>query len=139
MIKTRQTPWLAGFAAVSAACIISFLFSDTSSVGRPSVSQPDALLAANTDQDRLVTLHEVRQMLDGHFARLDIDKDGMINPDEYAGRHVNLFMVIDANANRKLSPEEIRLYNLKVHNMRGHNMKRDNVTRSLLYRTTYKD
>ena len=84
MRKTQQTLWLAGFTGVSTACIISFLISDISSVDRPSVSQPDSLLAANTNQDQLVTLNEVREMLDGHFTRLDTNKDGMINPDEYA-------------------------------------------------------
>ena len=76
MRKTQQTLWLAGFTGVSTACIISFLISDISSVDRPSVSQPDSLLAANTNQDQLVTLNEVREMLHGHFTRLDTDKDG---------------------------------------------------------------
>ena len=134
MRKTQQTLWLAGFTGVSTACIISFLISDISSVDHPSVSQPDALLAANTDQDQLVTLHEVRQMLDNHFARLDTDKDGVINRDEYAGRHINLFWAIDTDSNRKLSPTEIRL-----HNMKAYNMKREEATQSLIHRTTYKD
>ncbi len=128
MRKTQQTFWLAGFIGVSAACIISFLNSDISSVDRPSVLQLDTLLAANTVQDQPVTLYEVRRMLDGHFARLDTDKDGMINPDEYAGRHINLFLAIDADANQKLSPAEIRFHNMNRHNLRGNNMKRDNTT-----------
>ena len=71
MRKTQQTLWLAGFTGVSTACIISLLTTDISSVDRPSASQPHALLAANINQDQLVTLHEVRQMLEGHFGRLD--------------------------------------------------------------------
>ena len=73
MRKTQQTLWLAGFTGVSTACIISLLTTDITPVARPSASQPDALLAANIDQDQLVTLHEVRQMLKGHFGRLDSD------------------------------------------------------------------
>ena len=134
MRKTQQTLWLAGFNGVCTACIISLLTTDISSVDRPSASQPDALLAANIDQDQLVTLQEVRQMLEGHFARLDTDKDGMINPNEYAGQHINLFLTIDKDSNQKLSPTEIRL-----HNMRGHNMRRDRATQSLLYKTTYEN
>jgi len=132
MIKKQQTLWFAGFTGVSAACIISFLISNVSSINRPSMSQPDTLLAANIDADQMVTLNELRQMLNNHFARLDADKDGMINPDEYAGRHINLFLTIDRNSNQKLSPTEIRL-----HNMRGHNMRRDRITQSLLSKTTY--
>ena len=113
MRKTQQTLWLAGFAGVSTTCIISLLTTDISSVDRPSASQPDALLAANIDQDELVTLHEVRQMLQGHFGRLDTDKDGMINPDEYADQHIKLFLTIDADSDQKLSPAEIRLHNMK--------------------------
>ena len=113
MRKTQQTLWLAGFTGVSTACIISLLITDISSVDRPSVSQPDALLAANIDQDQLVTLHEVRQMLEGHFGRLDTDKDGMINPDEYADQHIKLFLTIDADSNKNLSPAEVRLHNMK--------------------------
>ena len=60
-----------------------------------------------------MTFNEVREMLDGHFARPDTDKDGMINPDEYAERHISLFLAIDADSNRKLSPTEMRLYNMK--------------------------
>ncbi|MBL81375.1 MAG: hypothetical protein CMM80_02320 [Rhodospirillaceae bacterium] len=133
MRRTQQTLWLAGFTGVSTACIISFLTSNISSVDRQSVEQPDALLAANTDQDKLVTLYEVRQMLDGHFARLDADKDGFINPDEYAGQHINLFLAIDADSNQKLSPAEVRQHNLK-----GVTMKLDNMTKNQLYKTTYK-
>ena len=113
MRKIQQTFWLAGLTGVSTACIISFLISDISSVDRPSVSQPDSLLAANTNQDQLVTLNEVREMLHDHFTRLDTNKDGMINPDEYAERHISLFLAIDADSNRKLSPTEIRLHNMK--------------------------
>ena len=125
MIKKQQTLWLAGFTGVGTACIISFSISNVSPIDRPSMSQPDTLLAANIDADQMVTLHEVRQMLDSHFARLDTDKDGMINPDEYARRHINLFLTIDRNSNQKLSPTEIRL-----HNMRGLNMKGQNMTRN---------
>mgnify|MGYP005749459683 CR=1 FL=1 len=132
MIKKQQSLWLAGFTGVSTACIMSFLISNVSPIDRPFMSQPDTLLAANIDADQMVTLNELRQMLDSHFARLDTDKDGMINPDEYAGRHINLFLTIDRNSNQKLSPTEIRL-----HNMRGHNMRRDRVTQSLLYMSTY--
>ena len=92
MRKSQQFLWLSGFIGVSIALIISLLTTDISSVERPSASQPDALLAANIDQDQLVTLHEVRQMLEGHFGRLDTDKDGMINPDEYADQHIKLFI-----------------------------------------------
>ena len=113
MRKIQQTLWLAGFTGVSTACMTSFLSSDLSSVAPPSISQPDSLLAANTDEDQLVTLNEVKEMLDGHFAGLDTDKDGMINPDEYAERHISLFLTIDADSNRKLSPTEIRLHNMK--------------------------
>ena len=133
MRRTQQTLWLAGFTGVSTACIISFLTSDISSVDRQAVLQPDALLAANTDQDQLITLHEVRNMLEGHFARLDADKDGLINPDEYAGQHINLFLKIDADSNQKLSPTEVR-----QHNMKGVSMKMDNATKNQLYKTTYK-
>ncbi len=132
MIKKQQTLWLAGFTGVGTACIISFSISNVSPIDRPSMSQPDTLLAANIDADQMVTLHEVRQMLDSHFARLDTDKDGMINPDEYAGRHINLFLTIDRNSNQELSPTEIRL-----HNMKGHNLRRDRAAQSLLYKTTY--
>ena len=133
MRKTQQTLWLAGFTGVSTACIISLLTTDISSVDHPFASQPDALLAANIDQDQLVTLHEVRQMLDGHFRGLDTDNDGMINPDEYADQHIKLFLTIDADSNQKLSPAEVRL-----HNMKGLSMKRNSATKTLLYQTTYK-
>ena len=133
MRKSQQTLWLAGFTGVSTALIISLLTTNISSVERPSASQPDALLAANIDQDQLVTLHEVRQMLEGHFRRLDTDKDGMINPDEYADQHIKLFLTIDADSNQKLSPAEVRL-----HNMKGLSMKRNFTTKNLLYKTTYK-
>ena len=103
MKKTQQTLWLAGFTGVSTACIISLLTTDITSVDRPSASQPDALLAANVDQDQLVTLHEVKQMIEGHFGRLDTNKDGMINPDEIAEQHIKLFLTIDADSNQKLS------------------------------------
>ena len=124
MRKTQQTLWLAGFIGVSTACIISLLTADISSVDRPSASQPDALLAANIDQNQLVTLHEVRQMLEGHFGRLDTDKDGMINPDEYADKHIKLFLTIDADSNQKLTKAEVRM-----HNMKGLNMKRNITTK----------
>ena len=133
MRKTQQTLWLAGFNGVCTACIISLLTTDISSVDRPSASQPDALLAANIDQDQMVTLHEVRKMLEGHFGRLDADKDGMINLDEYADQHIKLFLTIDADSNKKLSPAEVRL-----HNMKGPSMKRNIATKNLLYKTTYK-
>ena len=133
MRKTQQTLWLAGFIGVSTACIISLLTTNISSVDRPSASQPDALLAANIDQDQLVTLHEVRQMLEGHFGRLDSDKDGMINPDEYADQHIKLFLTIDADSNQKLSPAEVHL-----HNMKGLRIKKNSDTINLLYKTTYK-
>ena len=113
MRKTQQTLWLVGFTGVSIALIISLLTTDISSVERPSASQPHALLAANIDQDELVTLHEVRQMLEGHFGRLDTDKDGMINPEEYADQHIKLFLTIDADSNQKLSAAEVRLHNMK--------------------------
>ena len=132
MRKSQQTIWLAGFTGVSTALIISLLTTDTS-VDRPSASQPDALLAANIDQDQPVTLHEVKQMLEGHFGRLDTDKDGMINPDEYAVQHINLFLTIDADSNQKLSKAEVRL-----HNMKGLSMERNIVTKNLRYYTTYK-
>ena len=134
MRKRQQTLWLAGFTGVSTALLISLLTADISSVERPSASQPDALLAANIDKDQLVTLHEVRQMLEGHFGRLDTDKDGMINPDEYAEQHIKLFLTIDADSNQKLSPAEVRL-----HNMKGLSMKRNIATKNLLYETTYKN
>ena len=133
MRKTQQTFWLAGFIGVSTACIISLLTTDRSSVERPSASQPHALLAANIDQDQLVTLHEVRQMLEGHFGRLDTDKDGMINPDEYADQHIKLFLTIDADSNQKLSLAEVRL-----HNMKGLRMKRDIATKNISHNSTYK-
>ena len=133
MRKTQQTLWLAGFTGVSTACIISLLTTDISSVDHPSASQPDALLAANIDQDQLVTLHEVRQMLDGHFRGLGTDNDGMINPDEYADQHIKLFLTIDADSNQKLTPAEVRL-----HNMKGLSMKRNSATKTLLYQTAYK-
>ena len=132
MKKTQQTLWLAGFTGVSTACIISLLTNDITSVDRPSASQPDVLLAANVDQDQLVTLHEVKQMLEGHFGRLDTDKDGMINPDEFAERHIKLFLTIDADSNQKLSKAEVRL-----HNMKGLSMERNIATKNLLYKTTY--
>ena len=133
MRKTQQTLWLAGFTGVSTACIISLLTADMSSVERPSASQPDALLAANIDQDQLVTLHEVRQMLESHFGRLDSDKDGMIDPDEYADQHIKLFLIIDADSNQKLSKAEVRLHNLKELSM-----ERNIATKNLLHKTTYK-
>ena len=133
MRKTQQTLWLAGLIGVSTACLISFLTTSISSVDRPSASQPDALLAANIDQDQLVTLHEVKQMLEGHFGRLDTDKDGMINPDEYAEQHIKLFLTIDADSNQKLSKVEVRL-----HNMKWLSMERNIATKNSLYKTTYK-
>ena len=132
MIKTQQTLWLAGFTGVSTACIISLLTPDLSAVERPSASQPDALLAANIDQDQLVTLDEVRQMLEGHFGRLDTDNDGMINPDEYADQHIKLFLTIDADSNKELSKTEVRL-----HNMKELSIERNIATKNLLYKTTY--
>ena len=133
MRKTQQTLWLAGFTGVSTACIISLLTTDISSVDHPPASQPDALLAANIDQDQLVTLHEVRQMLEGHFGRLDSNRDGMINLDEYADQHIKLFLTIDTDSNQKLTPVEVRL-----HNMKGASMNRNIATKNLLYKTTYK-
>ena len=133
MKKTQQTLWLAGFTGVSTACIISLLTTDITSVDRPSASQPDALLAANVDQDQLVTLHEVKQMIEGHFGRLDTNKDGMINPDEIAEQHIKLFLTIDADSNQKLSKVEVRL-----HNMKGLSMERNIATKNLLYKTTFK-
>ena len=134
MRKTQQTLWLAGFAGVCTACIISLLTTAISSVDRSSASQPDALLAANIDQDQLVTLDEVRQMLEGHFGRLDTDQDGMINPDEYADQHIKLFLTIDADSNKELSKAEVRL-----HNMRRLSMERKIGTKNLLYKTIYKN
>ena len=72
-------------------------------------------------------------MLEGHFGRLDTNKDGMINPDEYADQHIKLFSTIDADSNKKLSPAEVRL-----HNMKGLRMKRNIATKNLFYKTTYK-
>ena len=73
MGKTQQTLWLAGFTGLSATCITSFCFLLPSWM---TLHQPPdrlrlccALLAANTDSDQ-TTLTEVKQMLDGHFARL---------------------------------------------------------------------
>ena len=91
------------------------------------------MLAANIDQDQLVTLHEVRQMLESHFGRLDTDKDGMINPDEYAKQHIKLFLTIDADSNKKLTKAEVRL-----HNMKRLSMERNIATKNLLYKTTFK-
>ena len=133
MRKTQQNLWLAGFTGVSTACIISLLTPNVASVDRPSASQPDALLAANIDQDQLVTIHEVRRMLERHFRRLDTDKDGMINPDEYADQHIKLFLTIDADSNQKLSRAEVRL-----HNMKGLSIKKNIPTKNLLFKTTYK-
>ena len=133
MRRTQQTLWLAGFTGVSTACIISLLTTDISSVDRPTASQPDALLAANINQDQLVTLQEVKQMLEGHFGRLDTDKDGMINPDEYADQHIKLFLTIDTDFNKKLSKAEVRL-----HNMTGLSMERNIATKNPLNKTTYK-
>ena len=131
MRKTQQTLWLAGFTGLSTACIFSLLTTDTSSVDHPSTSQPDALLAANIDKDQRVTLHEVKQMLESHFGRLDTDKDGMINPDEYAEQHIKLFLTIDTDFNQKLSPAEVRL-----HNMKGLIMKKNIATKNPIYKTT---
>ena len=133
MHKTQQTLWLAGCTGASTACIISLLTTDITSVDRASASQPDALLAANVDQDQLVTLHEVKQMIEGHFGRLDTNKDGMINPDEIAEQHIKLFLTIDADSNQKLSKVEVRL-----HNMKGLSMERNIATKNLLYKTTFK-
>ncbi len=133
MRKSQQFLWLSGFTGVSITLIISLLTTDISSVERPSESQPYALLAANIDQDQLVTLHEVRQMLEVHFGRLDTDKDGMINPDEYADQHIKLFLNIDADSNQKLSKSEVRL-----HNMKGLSIESNIATKNLLYKTTYK-
>ena len=133
MRKTQQTLWLVGFTGVSIALIISLLTTDISSVERPSASQPDALLAANIDQDQLVTLDEVRQMLEGHFGRLDTDNDGMINPDEYADQHIKLFLTIDADSNKELSKTEVRLHNIK-----RLSMEKNIATKNLFYKTTYK-
>ena len=72
-------------------------------------------------------------MLEGHFGRLDTDKDGMINPDEYAIQHINLFLAIDADSNQKLSKAEVRLHNIK-----GLSMERNIATKNLLYKTTFK-
>ena len=133
MRKTQPTLWLAGLIGVITACIISLLTTEISSFDRPSASQPDALLAANIDQDQLVTLHEVRQMLEGHFGRLNTDKDGLINPDEYADQHIKLFLVIEADSNQKLSPAEVCLHNIK-----GLSMKKNIAAKNLRYKTTHK-
>ena len=132
MRKSQQFLWLSGFTGVSITLIISLLSTDISSVERPSASQPDALLAANIDQDQLVTLHEVKQMLEGHFGRLDADKDGMINPDEYAEQHIKLFLTIDTDSNKKLTKAEVRL-----HNMKRLSLERNIATKNLLYKTTF--
>ena len=113
MGKTQQTLWLAGFTGLSATCMTSFLFSvaqldDPASAPRQAEAQPHALLAANTDSDQTITLTEVKQMLDGHFARLDTDNNGLIDRDEYAGRHLHLFARIDDDQDQMLTPEEVR-------------------------------
>ena len=72
-------------------------------------------------------------MLEGHFGRLDTDKDGMINPYEYANQHIKLFLTIDADSDKTLSPAEVR-----VHNLQGVSMKRNIKTKNLLYKTTHK-
>ena len=133
MRKTQQTVWLAAFTVVNTACIISLLNTDISSVDRRSASQPDAFLAASIDQNQLVTPHEVRQMLEGHFERLDTDKDSMINPNEYANQHIKLFLAINADSNQKLSKAEVRL-----HNMKWLSIERNIATKILLYKKTYK-
>ena len=107
MRKTQQTLWLAGFTGVSTACIISLLTTDIASVDRRSTSQPHALLAANIDHDQLVTLREVRQMLEGHFGRLDTNNDGMINPDEYAEQHIKLSDVVTILFNLSNIPDSV--------------------------------
>ena len=127
MSKTQQTLWLAGFAGLSATCIASFLFSsahldEPSSPQRQAGTQPHALLAANTDRDQTVTLSEVKHMLEGHFARLDTDSNGLIDRDEYAGRHLYLFKTIDGDQNNVVTPAEVRSH-------------RQNS--GLLYRTAY--
>ena len=134
MTKRQQTLWFAGFTGVSAACIISFLTSNIHTFQQSPVFQPDALLAANVNQDKLVTLSEVRQMFEGHFARLDKDKDGLINPDEFAERHIHLFALIDVDSNQNLTPEEIR-----HHNLFGRDQNGNNQTQSLLYNTIYQN
>lgn len=112
MGKYQQTMWLAGLTGLSAACVTSFLLSTGStepvSSEPPQPAHPHALLAANTDRDQTVTLAEVRQMLDGHFTKLDADKDGLIDRDEYAGRHIHLFTAIDTDHNQMLTPAELR-------------------------------
>ena len=80
-----------------------------------------------------MTLHEVKQMLEGHFGRLDTDKDGMINPDEYADQHIKLFLTIDADSNKKLTKAEVHL-----HNVKRLSMERNIATKNLLYKTTFK-
>lgn len=114
MGKNQQTMWLAGFTGLSAACVISALLSagPTSPISSaPSAPrQPHALLAANTNHDQTITLAEVRQMLEGHFAKLDTDSDGLIDRDEYAGRHIHLFAAIDADQDQILTPAEVRLH-----------------------------
>ena len=113
MGKTQQTLWLAGFTGLSATCMTSFLFSvaqldDPASAPRQAEAQPYALLAANTDSDQTITLTEVKQMLDGHFSRLDTDRNGLIDRDEYAGRHLHLFARVDDDKDQMLTPAEVR-------------------------------
>ena len=116
MGKTQQTVWLAGFAGLGATCMASFLVSvahldEPESASHKTEPLPHALLAANTDRDQTITLTEVKQMLEGHFARLDTDRNGMIDRDEYAGRHLQLFTKVDDDQNQMLTPAEIRLQN----------------------------
>ena len=113
MGKTQQAVWLAGFAGLSVTCLASFLVSvahldEPASDYNKTGLQPHALLAANTDQDQAITLIEVKHMLEGHFARLDTDSNGLIDRDEYAGRHLRLFSQIDQDQNSSLTPAEVR-------------------------------
>ena len=114
MGKQQQTLWLAGFAGLSAACAASWLTSSAylapMAADRPANVQPHALLAANTDHDPEITLTELKQMLEGHFARLDRDSNGLIDRDEYASRHLHLFTSIDSDQNHRLTPVEVRTH-----------------------------
>ena len=112
MGKTQQTLWLAGFTGLSATCMTSFLFS-VAQLDDPA-SAPDRQRPSRTRcwrpirSDQTITLTEVKQMLDSHFARLDTDNNGLIDRDEYAGRHLHLFARIDDDQDQMLTPAEVR-------------------------------